>query len=111
MPGRAGAERGWWLAAFRFHDSVWLPDDTVLAGVYHGPSMNGFAAESDFIVIGAGIAGLRAAMELASADKVLLVTKKHLPDFKAPDPKSEAAWLSDEDEVSLHLQDTLAAGD
>jgi L-aspartate oxidase len=111
MPGRAEAERGWWLAAFRFHDSVWLPDDTVLAGVYYGPSMTGFPAETDFIVIGAGIAGLRAAIELASAGKVLLVTKKHLPDFKAPDPKSEAAWLSDEDEVSLHLQDTLTAGD
>jgi L-aspartate oxidase len=73
--------------------------------------MAGFPAETDFIVIGAGIAGLRAAIELASAGNVLLVTKKQIPSFKTPDPKSDAAWLSDEDDISLHLQDTLTAGD
>ncbi len=79
--------------------------------MYYGPSMNGFPAETDFIVIGAGIAGLRAAIEIASAGRVLLITKKKIPDFRTIDPKTDAAWLSDEDEVSLHLQDTLTAGD
>lgn len=111
MPGTVGEGRGWWLAAFRLHDSVCLPDDTRLGEVYYGPSMNGFPAETDFIVIGAGIAGLRAAIEIASAGRVLLITKKKIPDFRTIDPKTDAAWLSDEDEVSLHLQDTLTAGD
>ena len=87
------------------------PDDSGLARVYHGPSMNGFPTETDFIVVGAGVAGLRAAIELSGAGRVLLVTKKPVSTFREPDPKSQAAWLSDEDEVSLHLQDTLSAGD
>jgi L-aspartate oxidase len=73
--------------------------------------MKGLPAETDFIVIGAGVAGLRAAIELASAGSVLVLSKNQIPDFKTADAKSEATWLSDEDEISLHLQDTLAAGD
>ncbi len=68
-------------------------------------------AETDFVVIGAGIAGLRAAIELAQSGHVLLLSKKELPNFKADDAKSDAVWLSDEDEISLHLQDTLESGD
>jgi len=75
------------------------------------PVMKGLPAETDFIVIGAGVAGLRAAIELASAGSVLILTKREVASFKTVDPKNEAAWLSDEDEVSLHLQDTLDAGD
>ena len=73
--------------------------------------MKGLPAETDFVVIGAGVAGLRAAIELAAAGSVLVLSKKELPDFKSSDPKNEATWLSDEDEVILHLQDTLDAGD
>ena len=73
--------------------------------------MKGLPAETDFVVIGGGVAGLRAAIELAEAGRVLVLSKKELPDFKADDPKSDAAWLSDEDEISLHLQDTLESGD
>lgn len=62
-------------------------------------------------MIGAGVAGLRAAIELAAAGRVLVLNKKEIPTFKSPDWKSEALWLSDEDDVSLHLQDTLTAGD
>src|ERR1700747_1229679 len=68
-------------------------------------------AETEFVVIGAGVAGLRAAIELAQAGRVLVLSKKELPNFKTNDPKSDAAWLSDEDEISLHLQDTLESGD
>ena len=73
--------------------------------------MKGLPAETDFVVIGAGVAGLRAATELAAAGRVLLLSKTELPNFKSTDPRSEAAWLSDEDDVILHLQDTLDAGD
>ena len=73
--------------------------------------MKGLPAETDFIVIGAGAAALRAAIELANAGSVLIVAKQTITDLSGRDPKSEAAWLSDDDEVSLHLQDTLTAGD
>jgi L-aspartate oxidase len=62
-------------------------------------------------VIGAGIAGLRASIELADAGRVLVLTKKDLPSIKTKDAKAEAEWLSDADDVILHLQDTIAAGD
>jgi len=73
--------------------------------------MKGLPAETDFIVVGAGVAGLRAAIELAGAGSVLVLSKNEIPNFKTADAKTEAAWLSDEDEITLHLQDTLAAGD
>ena len=73
--------------------------------------MKGLPADTDFLVIGASVAGLRAAIELADAGRVLVLSKNDLPDFKKADAKSEAEWLSDEDEVTLHLQDTLDAGD
>lgn len=70
--------------------------------------MRGLPAETDFIVIGAGVAGLRAAIELASAGRVLVLAKTDT----AHAPSGEiAAALGDEDEVILHLQDTLVAGD
>lgn len=73
--------------------------------------MKGLPAETDFVVIGAGVAGLRAAIDLAEAGRVLVLAKRELQNFKANDPKSDLAWLGDEDEIILHLQDTLDAGD
>ncbi len=73
--------------------------------------MKGLPAETDFVVIGAGVAGLRAAVELSAAGRVLVLTKREIHDLSKPDPKGDAAWLSDEDEITLHLQDTLNAGD
>jgi L-aspartate oxidase len=67
-------------------------------------------AQTDFIVVGAGIAALRAAIELAESGQVLLLAKKEFPTFTARDAKSEAEWLGDDDDVILHLQDTLEAG-
>jgi L-aspartate oxidase len=70
--------------------------------------MKALPAETDFVVIGSGVAGLRAAVELAAAGRVLILEKKEA----APDAgslKNDA--LSDEDEISLHLQDTLTSGD
>jgi len=73
--------------------------------------MKGLPAETDFVVVGAGVAGLRAAIELAEAGRVLILNKKAIPSFKSADWRSEGLWLSDEDDVSLHLQDTLTHGD
>jgi len=72
--------------------------------------MKGLPAETDFVVIGAGIAGFRAAIELAAAGQVLLVSKREFRTLKSGDAKNEADWLSDDEDVILHLQDTLDAG-
>jgi L-aspartate oxidase len=69
-------------------------------------------AETDFVVIGAGVAGLRAAIELAAAGRVVVLAKKEVTDSATHWAQGGiAAALSDEDEISLHLQDTLTAGD
>jgi len=66
----------------------------------------------DFAVVGAGIAGLRAAIELGQAGSVLVLAKSELTDTATEWAQGGiAAALSDEDEISLHQQDTLAAGD
>lgn len=68
--------------------------------------------ETDFLVIGAGVAGLRAAIELAPAGRVLVLAKREIKDSSTQYAQGGiAAALSDEDEISLHLQDTLTAGD
>ncbi|MCI0355126.1 MAG: L-aspartate oxidase [Acidobacteria bacterium] len=69
-------------------------------------------AETDFVVVGAGVAGLRAAVELASAGRVLVLAKNELSESATQYAQGGiAVALSDEDEISLHLQDTLDAGD
>ncbi|MBI2682079.1 MAG: L-aspartate oxidase [Acidobacteriales bacterium] len=68
--------------------------------------------ETDFIVVGAGVAGLRAAIELAEAGRVLVISKLELEETATQYAQGGVAVaLSDEDEIGLHLQDTLAAGD
>ena|ERR1700688_1812195 len=71
--------------------------------------MKGLPAETDFVVLGAGVAGLRAAIELATAGRVLVLAKKG--SLTTSPAAGITAPLSDEDEVILHLQDTLNAGD
>ncbi|MCI0628892.1 MAG: L-aspartate oxidase [Acidobacteria bacterium] len=67
---------------------------------------------TDFLIIGSGIAGLRAAIELSSAGRVLLLTKERLNESNTEWAQGGiAVALSDEDEVSLHYADTLRAGD
>src|ERR1700736_5899179 len=74
--------------------------------------MKQLPAETDFIVVGAGVAGLRAAIGLAEAGRVLVLAKREVTDSNTQFAQGGiAAALSDEDEVSLHLQDTLVAGD
>ena len=64
------------------------------------------------MVVGAGVAGLRAAIELAAAGQVVVLAKREVSDSATHLAQGGiAATLSDEDEISLHLQDTLSAGD
>jgi L-aspartate oxidase len=66
----------------------------------------------DFLVIGAGVAGLRAAIELSQAGSVLVVAKESLQESSSEYAQGGiAVALSDDDEVELHEQDTLYAGD
>ena len=67
---------------------------------------------ADFLVIGSGIAGLRAALSLAEVGEVVLLTKA--------DPRESntgyaqggiAAAIGADDSPELHAHDTLAAGD
>jgi L-aspartate oxidase len=68
--------------------------------------------KTDYLVIGAGVAGLRAAIELAEAGHVLVVAKESLRESASEYAQGGiAVALSDDDEVSLHEQDTLYAGD
>jgi L-aspartate oxidase len=70
-------------------------------------------AESiDYLVIGAGVAGLRAAIELADHGQVLVVTKESLGESNTHYAQGGiAVALSGEEDVALHLQDTEYAGD
>lgn len=63
-------------------------------------------------MVGAGVAGLRAAITLAEAGKVLVLAKQELTESATQYAQGGiAVALSDEDEISLHLQDTINAGD
>src|SRR5436305_1146058 len=66
----------------------------------------------DFLVIGAGVAGLRAGIDLATAGSVLVIAKDTLRESSSEYAQGGiAVALSDDDEVELHEQDTLQAGD
>ncbi|MFN7994541.1 MAG: L-aspartate oxidase [Bryobacteraceae bacterium] len=67
---------------------------------------------TDFLVIGAGVAGLRAAIELSAAGEVLVIAKDSLRESSSEYAQGGiAVALSDDDEVELHEHDTIAAGD
>lgn len=66
----------------------------------------------DFLVIGAGIAGLSAAVRLADAGTVLVVTKEELAESNTAYAQGGiAVAMGGDEDVSEHLEDTLAAGD
>lgn len=68
--------------------------------------------DADYLVIGAGVAGMRAAIVLAQAGSVLVVAKDSLRESSSEYAQGGiAVALSDDDEVALHEQDTLYAGD
>ena len=66
----------------------------------------------DFLVIGAGIAGLSAAIRLAAVGKVLVVTKEELAESNTAYAQGGiAVAMGGDEDVALHLKDTMAAGD
>src|ERR1700739_4291137 len=66
----------------------------------------------DYLVIGAGVAGLRAAVELAGHGEVLVVTKESLGESNTYYAQGGIAVAREGDEdVALHLEDTVNAGD
>ena len=66
----------------------------------------------DFLVIGAGIAGLRAAVTLAGHGRVLVVTKEQLGESNTNYAQGGiAVAIAGEEDIEGHWQDTLAAGD
>jgi L-aspartate oxidase len=66
----------------------------------------------DFLVLGSGIAGLRAAITLAEKGRVLVLTKGDVgePQTRCSQPRV-AVTLGEDEEVCLHLHDTLRAGE
>jgi L-aspartate oxidase len=69
-------------------------------------------ARVDFLVIGAGIAGLSAAIRLADSGTVLVVTKEELAESNTAYAQGGiAVAMGGDEDVALHLEDTMAAGD
>ncbi len=67
--------------------------------------------KTDFLIIGSGIAGLRAAIELSSRGRVLIVTKdKSFESSSSYAQGGIAVVIADDDSVKDHVQDTLKAG-
>lgn len=66
----------------------------------------------DYLVMGAGVAGLRAAVELAQSGEVLVVTKEAVAESNTHYAQGGiAVALEGQRDVALHLEDTLNAGD
>ena len=67
---------------------------------------------TDFLIVGGGIAGLRAALSLASFGRVLILTKASASESNTRYAQGGiAAALGPGDSPALHLRDTLEAGD
>jgi L-aspartate oxidase len=69
--------------------------------------------ETDYAIVGAGVAGLRAAIGLAAdGARVLVVTKEALGESNTHYAQGGiAVAMSGEEDVALHLDDTVNAGD
>jgi L-aspartate oxidase len=67
---------------------------------------------TDYLIIGAGVAGLRAAVTLAQQGSVLVVTKESLGESNTHYAQGGiAVALSGSEDIALHLKDTEYAGD
>jgi L-aspartate oxidase len=70
------------------------------------------STQVDFLVMGAGVAGLRAAVELARHGDVLVVTKESVAESNTHYAQGGIAVAMEGDaDVALHLEDTVNAGD
>lgn len=65
----------------------------------------------DVIIIGAGVAGLYAAMKLPKEKKVLIINKRETFKCNSFYAQGGVALARDEADIPFHIQDTLNAGD
>jgi len=67
----------------------------------------------DYLVMGAGVAGLRAAVQLADHGDVLVITKESLGESNTHYAQGgiAVAAAEDKEDLKLHFEDTIAAGD
>src|SRR3954471_8421874 len=66
----------------------------------------------DFVIVGGGVAGLRAALALAAARRVLVLTKAAPAESNTGYAQGGiAAAFGDDDSAELHAADTIRAGD
>jgi L-aspartate oxidase len=67
--------------------------------------------QTDYIIIGSGIAGLRAAIDLAEAGSVTVFTKSQITESNSMYAQGGiAAAIAQNDDVEKHYADTMAAG-
>ncbi len=68
--------------------------------------------ESDFLVIGSGLAGMMYALKVAKHGKVIIVTKSNFEDTNTSHAQGGIASVTfSSDTFEKHVQDTLTAGD
>jgi L-aspartate oxidase len=64
----------------------------------------------DFLVVGSGVAGLRAAIGLSRAGRVLILTKGGPAEGSSIYAQGGVAVAPEEDDIAVHREDTLRAG-
>jgi len=65
----------------------------------------------DVLIVGSGLAGLSAALQLAPTHRVAVITKRELKDGSSNWAQGGiAAVLADDDSFAAHIEDTLVAG-
>src|ERR1044071_1394354 len=68
--------------------------------------------DTDYLIVGGGIAGLRAAVALARAGRVVVLTKADPNESNTDNAQGGiAAAFGDDDSPALHAADTIRAGD
>jgi L-aspartate oxidase len=70
----------------------------------------GLASPEDFLVIGSGVAGLRAAVGLSQIGRVVILTKGGPAEGSSIYAQGGVAVAPEEDDIAVHREDTLRAG-
>ena len=75
-------------------------------------SIRSVDVRGDFIIVGSGIAGLRAAVELAASGDIVIITKADPSESNTEYAQGGiAAAIGRDDSPDLHAEDTMKAGD